>query len=104
MSYACSGKARARCSCPALPPARLRGAALYKAGPAMANALRKGGGLLRGYDDLLVRKGQQGTHVGKYGIALLLLLRALRGARHRGAARGQRDAHRAELRRLIEHP
>ena len=78
--------------------------ALYKAGRSDADALRKAVvGFFEGYDDLLVRKSQQGTHVGKYGIApyyfffghtyVALAIEELPEA--------ERDAHRAELRRLI---
>ena len=105
VSYAYSGKARgdvlmpgssARSACAEL--------ALYKAGRSDADELRKAVvGFFEGYDDLLVRKSQQGTHVGKYGIAPYYFFFG-----HTYAAlaieelpEAERDAHRAELRRLI---
>ena len=44
--------------------------ALYKAGRSDVDELRRAvDGFFVGWDDLLVRKSQQGTHVGPYGIA-----------------------------------
>ena len=105
VSYAYSGKARGEVL---MPGSSARSAcaelALYKAGRSDADELRKAVvGFFEGYDDLLVRKSQQGTHVGKYGIApyyfffghtyVALAIEELPEA--------ERDAHRAELRRLI---
>ncbi len=71
VSYAYSGKARREV---AMPGSSARSSvaelALYKAGRSDVDELRRAvDGFFVGWDDLLVRKSQQGTHVGPYGIA-----------------------------------
>ncbi|MEM8710321.1 MAG: prenyltransferase/squalene oxidase repeat-containing protein [Planctomycetota bacterium] len=71
MSYAYAGKAR---KAVAMPGSSARSSvatlALYKAGRRSLDDLRLAiQGFFDGYEDLLVRKSQQGTHVGEYGIA-----------------------------------
>ncbi len=71
MSYAYSGRARRPV---AMPGSSARSSvatlALFKAGRADVDQLRLAvEGFFTGWDDLLVRKSQQGTHVGEYGIA-----------------------------------
>lgn len=71
VSYAYAGQARRAV---AMPGSSARSSvaelALYKAGRSDLDELRKAvDGFFTGWDDLLVRKSQQGTHKGKYGIA-----------------------------------
>lgn len=71
VSYAYSGRARREV---AMPGSSARSSvaelALYKAGRSDVDELRRAvDGFFVGWDDLLVRKSQQGTHVGPYGIA-----------------------------------
>lgn len=71
VSYAYAGRARGPV---AMPGSSARSAcaelALYKAGRSDVDSLRMAiDGFFEGWEDLLVRKSQQGTHVGEYGIA-----------------------------------
>jgi len=71
VSYAYSGEATGPVK---MPGSSARSAvaelALYKAGRSGIDDLRRAvDGFFVGWDDLLVRKSQQGTHVGPYGIA-----------------------------------
>lgn len=71
VSYAYSGTARRAVLMPGSSArSSVAELALYKAGRSDLDELRKAvDGFFTGWDDLLVRKSQQGTHKGKYGIA-----------------------------------
>lgn len=71
VSYAYSGRARRPVKMPGSSArSSVAELALYKAGRSDVDQLRLAvDGFFVGWDDLLVRKSQQGTHVGEYGIA-----------------------------------